>query len=172
MPRVSRLLKVKRALEAANKIAGMEIYPDATQMLSEIEAQVSATATITKSEVDWTAICDHIFWPHLIRATQERLRDLRSGIKKLVSMCQLPAALQMRFGPLMATSKLEKESAVHKRPGICFDFQQHGSCSKGDSCRFVHEVAAKKSKAAEAVVCFDFKNGKCKYGSNCKYSHD
>jgi len=171
----SNVFKATRTLEAANKIAGMKIYPGATQMLSEIEAQVSATADITKNEANWAAICDHIVWPHLIRSTQERLRDLRSGIKELGSMCQLPAALQMRFGPLMAMPRLEKDSAVHKRPGICFYFQQHGSCSRGDNCRFVHEKSAKKSKAAETaptVACFDYKNGKCKFGSNCKYSHD
>lgn len=169
------VFNVVRALEAANKTAGLEIYPEATQMLSEINAQLSAAAAITNVEINWTSVCEHIIWPHLIISAQERLRDLRSGVKKLISLRQLPAALQMRFGPLMVISKQEKGSALHKQPSICFEFERHGSCKHGDSCRYVHEVPVKKLKTivapVVAEVCFDFKNGKCTRGDKCRFAH-
>eukprot|EP01084_Bolivina_argentea_P170594 295608_1 len=47
---------------------------------------------------------------------------------------------------------------------VCFDFQNHGQCKRGEYCRYEH-VAASKS------LCLDWKNGHCPRGDVCRFAH-
>eukprot|EP00927_Polykrikos_kofoidii_P057899 TRINITY_DN52133_c0_g1_i1.p1 TRINITY_DN52133_c0_g1~~TRINITY_DN52133_c0_g1_i1.p1 ORF type:complete len:299 (-),score=35.70 TRINITY_DN52133_c0_g1_i1:173-1069(-) len=56
----------------------------------------------------------------------------------------------------------------------CADFRL-GRCSRGDSCKYVHEGASVPGHSQPSVgveECGDFKNGKCSRGATCKFSHD
>jgi len=76
------------------------------------------------------------------------------------------------------------------RAGVCFHWQQ-GRCTYGSNCRFAHgdgqaaataakkdqasrqprERAAAKQAAPQDDVCVHWQQGRCKYGSNCRFSH-
>lgn len=47
---------------------------------------------------------------------------------------------------------------------ICFNFQNHGECKWGKTCRYLH-VSASKS------LCLDWKKGNCPRGDSCRFAH-
>lgn len=60
-------------------------------------------------------------------------------------------------------------------PGICFDFQKNGTCSRGDACRFTHEAGPKAAedgadKAAAPVAAEGERRGPRAEGSRPLYS--
>jgi len=65
-----------------------------------------------------------------------------------------------------------------KGPGVCYNFQENGSCEYGDECRFRHgdndarDLEALKPRKAPGL-CYNFRdNGECQYGDKCRFSHD
>jgi hypothetical protein len=59
--------------------------------------------------------------------------------------------------------------------GVCYIFQNTGTCRNGDNCRFSHNVSARETGGGNRArnVCFDFQNtGTCNRGDSCLYSHD
>eukprot|EP00397_Hematodinium_sp_SG-2012_P054469 GEMP01065703.1.p1 GENE.GEMP01065703.1~~GEMP01065703.1.p1 ORF type:complete len:119 (+),score=30.08 GEMP01065703.1:35-358(+) len=81
--------------------------------------------------------------------------------------------------------------------GACYDFQRKGECRFGDNCKFTHDGAdggygggkghSKGYSDRESPygggkgyggkssggVCYDFRdNGHCRFGDDCKFSHN
>ncbi len=55
---------------------------------------------------------------------------------------------------------------------ICFDFTK-GTCSRGESCRFSHDIATIVNvNSQERGICFDFVRSQCNRGLLCRFSHD
>ncbi|XP_043707197.1 zinc finger CCCH domain-containing protein 64 [Telopea speciosissima] len=53
---------------------------------------------------------------------------------------------------------------------LCFKFTSSGSCSRGESCNFRHDIDAREQYSKN--VCFDFLNkGKCERGPDCNFRH-
>ncbi|XP_068329620.1 zinc finger CCCH domain-containing protein 64-like [Pyrus communis] len=53
---------------------------------------------------------------------------------------------------------------------LCFKFVSSGSCPRGESCNFQHDVDAREQSLRG--VCFEFMNkGKCERGPDCKFKH-
>lgn len=53
---------------------------------------------------------------------------------------------------------------------VCFEFVKQGSCSRGESCRFKHDLG--NGTPIPKGVCFDFvTKGKCERGADCRYRH-
>eukprot|EP00262_Sarcandra_glabra_P004851 TRINITY_DN16090_c0_g1_i1.p1 TRINITY_DN16090_c0_g1~~TRINITY_DN16090_c0_g1_i1.p1 ORF type:complete len:435 (-),score=66.37 TRINITY_DN16090_c0_g1_i1:58-1362(-) len=54
---------------------------------------------------------------------------------------------------------------------LCFKFTSTGSCSRGETCNFRHDIDA--SEKYSKGSCFDFINkGKCERGSDCNFRHN
>lgn len=57
----------------------------------------------------------------------------------------------------------------------CFDFARSGTCSKGDQCRFKHDVSATGASAGGGggkQPCFEWKSkGECRFGNQCRFAH-
>lgn len=63
-------------------------------------------------------------------------------------------------------------SSSSQQPEVCKDFL-HGSCTRGDSCRFAHEELDAGAPADSfSTVCRYFLAGTCSRGETCKFSHD
>ena len=65
----------------------------------------------------------------------------------------------------------------------CVQFDEKGSCSFGDSCKFSHlgkddpglpeGAEVKKSKRKRNGICLKFaEHGECAYGDRCRYRHN
>lgn len=53
---------------------------------------------------------------------------------------------------------------------LCFKFISSGSCPRGDTCHFRHDMEAREQSMRG--VCFEFLNkGKCDRGEDCSYKH-
>lgn len=53
---------------------------------------------------------------------------------------------------------------------LCFKFVSSGSCPRGETCNFQHDMDAREQSLRG--VCFDFMNkGKCERGTDCKFKH-
>ncbi|KAL7589477.1 hypothetical protein Lser_V15G38867 [Lactuca serriola] len=53
---------------------------------------------------------------------------------------------------------------------LCFKFISSGSCPRGDTCHFRHDMEAREQSMRG--VCFEFLNkGKCERGEDCSYKH-
>jgi len=67
-----------------------------------------------------------------------------------------------------------------KSDRVCFNFSETGSCTFGDSCRFVHPTdgAGVRSRGvggrgSRTMECYHFKtSGQCPYGDQCWFSHE
>jgi hypothetical protein len=165
----SNVFNIFQTLETANSVAGKMLYPDAYDCAAELGAHISLSANISGVTIDWTAIIEYVIFPHLLHFAQERFLALQTNIKEVKSLRVLPSWLQLRIGPLLAKTKIFKDATIEKRgTGICFNFQK-GTCTRGDKCRYRHEVeVAKRPK----IVCRDFQNGVCKRGEKCNYVHE
>jgi hypothetical protein len=74
----------------------------------------------------------------------------------------------------------------------CFQFRDEGSCLYGDRCRFAHVPGGSPGSqqrsartlgsrgrlrgcgggsSSSSGVCFQFRNGMCRYGDRCRFSH-
>ncbi|CAK0837499.1 unnamed protein product, partial [Prorocentrum cordatum] len=51
---------------------------------------------------------------------------------------------------------------------VCKDWL-HGTCERGDRCRFKHETES--GQPVSETPCWDFVNGNCDRGDRCKFSH-
>lgn len=53
---------------------------------------------------------------------------------------------------------------------VCFEFVKQGSCSRGESCKFKHDLG--DGTPIPKGACFDFvTKGKCERGADCRYRH-
>lgn len=53
---------------------------------------------------------------------------------------------------------------------LCFKFVSSGSCPRGETCNFQHDMDAREQSLRG--VCFEFMNkGKCERGADCKFKH-
>lgn len=53
---------------------------------------------------------------------------------------------------------------------VCFEFVSKGSCSRGSTCNFKHDISS--SKLFTKGACFDFvTKGTCERGPDCKFHH-
>ncbi|KAG0575645.1 hypothetical protein KC19_5G020000 [Ceratodon purpureus] len=53
---------------------------------------------------------------------------------------------------------------------VCFEFVKQGSCSRGETCKFKHDLG--DGKPIPKGACFDFiTKGQCEKGAECRYKH-
>ncbi|CAN6680851.1 unnamed protein product [Malus baccata var. baccata] len=53
---------------------------------------------------------------------------------------------------------------------LCFKFESSGSCPRGESCNFQHDVDAREQSLRG--ICFEVMDkGKCERGPDCKFKH-
>jgi hypothetical protein len=53
---------------------------------------------------------------------------------------------------------------------VCFEFVKQGSCSRGETCKFKHDLG--DGKPIPRGACFDFiTKGQCEKGAECRYKH-
>ena len=75
--------------------------------------------------------------------------------------------------------------STEKGSGVCFDWKDRGSCSRGARCKFSHDQsqggttsrqsggwASDTTKRRNAVCRMYSTKGRCTWGSNCTFSHD
>eukprot|EP00939_MAST-03C_sp_MAST-3C-sp1_P000828 g828.t1 len=87
-----------------------------------------------------------------------------------------------------STSKSKTSLRVRRSDGLfpCFEWSASGTCKHGDTCKFSHlppdaDAAAdvpsmslseaRKRRRAKTLPCFDFIDGSCSRGSQCRYKH-
>ncbi|CAK9881409.1 unnamed protein product [Sphagnum jensenii] len=53
---------------------------------------------------------------------------------------------------------------------VCFEFVKQGSCSRGETCKFKHDLG--NGTPIPKGACFDFiSKGRCERGADCRYRH-
>ena len=59
---------------------------------------------------------------------------------------------------------MQQNSSQRKRKADCPYFGTAAKCHKGNKCEYYHDM--------KRVVCREFRMGRCRYGSSCRFRHD
>lgn len=68
------------------------------------------------------------------------------------------------------TSQGKRQRPNNGGERVCFEFVKQGSCSRGETCKFKHDLG--NGKPIPKGACFDFvTKGQCDKGADCRYKH-